>query len=713
MSQTPQPSHILIVDDDMLLRGIAAKTLQHAGFNVTAAASGEEALALFEEHAYDLLLLDVIMPGRDGYDVCQRIRGMASGAQIPILMLTGLNDTASIELAFSHGATDFITKPINWALLSHKLRYALRASTAAEAMRRSRESLARAQTMAAMGNWTLFPDDRMECSGELLRLFATAADAGKLGTAGAFLARVVPADRDGVDTARAALRRNGTPYQLEFQIERFDGSIRTLFEQAVPILSHNGSPSSIEGITQDITDRVRAQERIQELAHYDAVTGLPNRQFFAQMAGPSLERAARAGTRCAVMNLDIDRFNAVIDAFGRGQGHDVLKTVAERLRSLIRSSDLTSVSQATLDHGVVLASSGGNSFTLLIADLESQEQATAVAQRLLSAIAQPIMVEAQTLVLTASIGIALFPNDAQDFPSLDRCAEQAVHAAQDAGRGQHRFFDERMNAHAATRLLIEAELRRAIDQGDLCLHFQPKVDAATGGIVGAEALVRWNHRERGMVPPAEFIPLAEETGLILPLTDWVLQAACSSLREWREAGLPRIPLSVNLAAPSLGDMTLPVKLDALMRRYGLPTECLTLEMTETMLMRDAKSAAELLGTLRARGYGLSLDDFGTGYSSLSYLKRFPIDELKIDRAFVTDVVRGGRDAALAAAIIALGRELGLRVVAEGVETPEQSAFLLHRGCHVQQGYLFSRPLPAAAFAAMLAAGTITLPMVAV
>jgi len=710
VSQKTPPVHLLIVDDDLLLRSIAAKTLQHAGFQVTAAASGEEALLLFEEHAYDLLLLDVIMPGRDGYDVCQRIRAMPRGAQVPILMLTGLNDTASIELAFSHGATDFITKPINWALLSHKIRYALRASTAAEAMRRSRESLARAQTMAAMGNWTMFPDGRMECSSELLRLFDAAAVPIKLNSADAFLARVVPSDRGSVSSARAALNRSGTPYQLEFQIERFDGSTRTVYEQAVPILNLSGSPAGIEGITQDITDRVQAQERIRELAHYDAATGLPNRQFFAQLAGPSLQRAARNGTRCAVMNLDIDRFNGVIDAFGRSQGEHVLKTVAERLRSWIRSSDLTSLGQAPVDHGV-LASSGGNAFTLLIADLATQEQATTVAQRLLSAIAQPITVESQPLVLTASIGIAFFPNDAQDFSSLARCAEQAVHAAQDAGRAQHRFFDERMNVHAASRLLLEAELRRAIEQGDLCLHFQPKVNAATGAIVGAEALARWNHRERGLVPPAEFIPLAEETGLILPLTDWVLEAACRSLREWLDAGLPAISLSVNLAAPSLGNMTLPAKLDALLRRFGLPPGCLTLEMTETMLMRDVNSAIKLLGTLRERGYGLSLDDFGTGYSSLSYLKRFPIDELKIDRAFVTDVERGGRDAALAAAIIALGRELGLRVVAEGVETREQSAFLLRRGCHVQQGYLFARPLPAAAFALLLAAGAIALPVV--
>jgi diguanylate cyclase (GGDEF)-like protein len=704
MNRTPRPAHLLIVDDDLMLRGMAAKTLQHAGFEVSDAACGEDAIALFEEHPHDLILLDVMMPGLDGYEVCRRIRAMAQGTQVPILMLTGLNDTASIDLAFSHGATDFITKPINWALLAHRVRYSLRASTASNAMRRSSETLARAQSLAGMGNWTMFPDGRMECSAELRRLFVAGSDSAQFDFADDFLNCVLPADRGRVSGARSRLMAEAAPYQIEFQIERFDGAVRTIFEQAAPVAGEPGHPGCVEGITQDITDRVQAQERIRELAHYDSTTGLPNRQFFAQLAGPSLERTRRNGKRCAVMCLEIDRFDGVNDAFGRGQGDEVLKTVAERLLSWIRGRDLASVGQAPADHGV-LASGGGSVFTLLIADLEGQEQASAVAQRLLLAVAEPILVETQPLVLTASIGIAFFPNDADDFAGLSRCAEQAMHAAQDAGRAQHRFFDERMNADAATRLLLEAELRRAISFEELRLYFQPKVDAATGRIVGAEALVRWQHPDRGMVSPAEFIPLAEETGLILPLTDWVLEAACSHLRAWLDAGLATVPLAVNLSALSIAGTTLSTQLDRLIERFGLTAASLTLEMTETMLMRDERAAILQLETLRGRGYGLSLDDFGTGYSSLSYLKRFPVDELKIDRAFVTDLERGGRDAALTAAIIALSRELGLKVVAEGVETRAQSEFLLKRGCRVQQGYLFSKPVPAAAFAQLLRTGS--------
>ena len=701
-------AQLLLVDDDTLLRGMATKTLLHAGFEVSAAANGEDALNRYAHTRFDLVLLDLEMPGLDGYEVCRRIRGSAHGAQVPILILTGRNDTEAIELAYQHGATDFITKPIHWTLLSHRVRYALRASAAAEMTRRGAESLARAQSLAGMGNWAVLSDGSFECSAQQRRIYGVTDDVDARSFARIAADFVVAADRARVVEARNQMGRDGTPYQLEFQIARRDGAIRTVFEQAAVFPDERARRPRLEGITQDITERVQAAQRIQQLAHYDDITGLPNRRFFAELASPALDRARRNGSGCAVLHADIDRFTGVNDAYGRGIGDAVLKTIAERLRSWIRGGDLAAITSSPAEPGV-LARVGGNAFTLLIVDLSSQAQAAMVAQRLLTAIAQPITIEGQSLVLSASIGIALFPGDAQDLAGLTRCAEQALHAAKRAGRAQHRFFDEALNARAVSRLLLEAELRHAIHSGQLCLHFQPKVDAGNGRIVGAEALVRWQHPQRGLIPPDHFIALAEDTGLMAPLTDWVLDAACRHLRSWADACLPAVTLSVNLAAPSLGDATLPDQLDRLMQRYGLRPACLLLEMTETMLMRDVDAVVLLLEALRARGYGLSLDDFGTGYSSLSYLKRFPMDELKIDRAFVTDVARGGRDSALAAAIIALGRELGLQVVAEGVETPAQSAFLLSRGCHLQQGYLFSRPVAATDFEQLLRAGSVALP----
>ena len=711
MSSRDRPTRLLLVDDDALLRGMATKTLQHDGFEVRAAADGESALAQFMQEPFDLVLLDLLMPGLDGFEVCRRLRAIEGGARVPILILTGLNDTQSIELAYERGATDFITKPINWTLLSHRVRYALRISAAAEMTRNSQERLARAQRLANMGNWAVHSDGRIECSAEQFLLYGEPesweGDIQKFAQSAA--RRVVPADRDRVVEARQRISRDGTPYQLEFGVERVDGELRTFFEQATPIFDARSRQVGFEGITQDITERVQAALRIRELAHYDEVTGLPNRRLFTEVAGPALDRARRSGTNCALLHADIDRFTGVNDAYGRSHGDDVLNTLAQRMRLLIRGSDLAAIG-ASPDEAGLLARFGDNAFTILIVDLESQEQAAIVAQRLLAAIAQPIAIEAQagpqSLVMSASIGIALFPGDAEDLASLTRCAEQAARAAKDAGRAQHRFFDEAFNARATERLLLENELRLAIHTGELRLHFQPKVDARSGEVVGAEALVRWQHPDRGLIPPDRFIGLAEDTGLIGPLTDWVLTAACQSLRRWADAGLQTIPLSVNLPTSSLSDSSLLGQLERLMARYGLSPSSLMLEITETMVMRDMESVVMVLDCLRARGFGLSLDDFGTGYSSLSHLKRLPINELKIDRSFITDVALGGRDGALAAAVITLGSELGLQVVAEGVETLVQSAFLLGRGCSLQQGYLFSRPVPGDAFEQLLRAGTI-------
>jgi diguanylate cyclase (GGDEF)-like protein len=449
--------------------------------------------------------------------------------------------------------------------------------------------------------------------------------------------------------------------------------------------------------------RIAAEQRALQLAHYDEVTGLPNRRLFAERAAPALERARREGQACVLLHAEIDRLNGVNDVYGRSQVDAVLAGIAQRLSSCLRVGDPVAEPQADEEPGLV-ARLGDHAFTILIVDFDRQERASLLAQRLLTAVSQPIVIDAQQLMLTASIGIATFPADAQDLVGLTRCAEQAAHAALDAGGAQHRFFDEALNAQARDRVLLENELRQAIQAGQLCLHYQPKVDARNGQIVGVEALVRWQHPQRGLVPPAQFIPLAEACGLILPLTDWVLSAACHALRRWSDLGLRELPLSVNLAVSSLADERLLDQLDGLMRHHRLNPASLMLELTESMLMRDVALAIKVLGRLRDRGFGLSLDDFGTGYSSLSYLRRLPMSELKIDRAFVTDVALGGRDSAIAAAVITLGRELGLQVVAEGVETAAQSAFLLGRGCTLQQGYLFSRPVPQDVFEQMLNAG---------
>ena len=698
-------ARLLIVDDDALMRGMASRTLRHAGFSVSEADGGAQALAQFERAPFDLVLLDLMMPDLDGYQVCARIRRLPEGARVPILMLTGLNDTGSIELAYQAGATDFISKPINWTLLSHRVRYSLRAGLAVESAIRSRERLERAQRIANMGSWEIGSETQeFVCSPEMARLFGASPDAMACASPESFLDRVSDTDRETVKTMRQVAEREGAPYQLTFKIVRFDGAVRTVHEQASPVLDSAGRQIAIEGITQDITDKVEAEKRISRLARYDTLTGLPNRAFFDKLAGPALERARRTNTSCALVYLDVDRFKSVNDAMGHKEGDIVLVTLAERLLAAVRASDSRPGSGHMASESVA-ARVGANAFTLLLAGIDDEALVSAVAERLMESVSLPMATSGGELVLTASIGIAMFPRDAADTRGLARCAEQAVHAAKSSGRSQYRFFDEAMNERASMRLIQETELRRGIADGQLRLHYQPKVDARSGAIVGAEALVRWQHPRQGLVPPDQFIALAEESGQILALTDWVLETACTDLRRWTDAGLPVVPVSVNLASPSFACDTLPVQLTELIERHGLLANSLLLEVTESLLMSDVERVVDRLAALRAIGFRVSLDDFGTGYSSLSYLKRFPIDELKIDRAFVTDIWRGGRDGAIAASIIALGREFGLRVVAEGVETSRQAEHLVSLGCYCQQGFLFARPMPAEDLAALLASNS--------
>jgi diguanylate cyclase (GGDEF)-like protein len=693
---------ILLVDDDALLRTMATQTLRHAGFDVAATDCGSNALQLFAEQRFDLILLDVIMPGIDGFEVCRLIRSMDSGRTLPILMLTGLNDTNSIEDAFRCGATDFVTKPINWTLLSHRVRYCLRASVTGERAARDSERLERAQQIANMGSWQWLPrSSEFACSSELDRIFNGREATARALTFERFAEQVCVGDRKAVRDARDAAEHSGTSYDIRFIVERVDGERRTLFEQAVAVMDSTGEVVKVEGITQDITERVEAERRIHELAFYDRVTGLPNRELFAELARPALDRERRLGNRCAMLHIDLDHFKSVNDAFGHDDGDVLLRMVAGRLQESVRGSDLATAN-TTADGGELLARVGGNSFIIMIFDIAGSADASIVATRLLEAVAQPIAYSGREALITASVGIAVSPRDADDVPDLIQKAEQALYAAKAAGRATHRFFDRETNALAGRKLALASDLRRAIDGDELRLFLQPKVDATNGAMVGAEGLVRWQHPSRGMLSPDTFIPIAEELGLIVPLSDWVVRTACATLRHWRGVGIASVPLSINMSTVSFRRRNMLEELDSIIQHFEIEPQQLTLEVTESVLVSDPEQTIARMHALRERGFGLSLDDFGTGFSSLSYLKMFPIDELKIDRSFVRDITEDERDAALVGSIIALGAQFKIRVVAEGVETAVQAAHLVERGCHVHQGYFFARPMPLTDFEALLA-----------
>jgi diguanylate cyclase (GGDEF)-like protein/PAS domain S-box-containing protein len=700
LNDVAQTACILIVDDDAVIRLMAGQTLLAAGLDVDEAASGEEALQAFVAGRHHLVLLDVNMDGIDGFETCARLRAGAAGQHVPIVMLTGLDDTGSIERAYAAGATDFITKPINWTLLTHKLRYALRGASMIEDVERSRARLANAQRIARLASWEWdLARDTMRCSEEYARVTGVRPAAG-LCHPNAILELVDPRDRDRLRLALESAHR-GEPYQIRYRLRDAAGTESMVDEHAIPVRDAGGNVVRIDGITQDVTERAKAQERIRFLAYHDHLTGLANRQFFREAVPFAAARANRGGKLCAMLHIDLDRLERVNEMFGQRVGDQFLREIAARLQGCIRAGDLAGRAVEADEEGLV-ARIGGDEFTVLLTDLAGAQEALTIAERILGVLGRAVRIEHQEITLSSSIGIAVHPDHGEDADALLKNAELAMYAAKEGGAGKCVVFTPAMRARAAARLGIERDLEGAIQRDELRLHFQPKIDALSGRIVGAEALLRWEHPSRGMVPPLEFIPVAEESGLIMPIGDWTIRAACGQIRRWRDAGLPAVPVSINLSSPNFRHHGLPETIAAALLHDTVDARLLRIELTESVLMQEAEGARAMLGRLKQMGLSLSVDDFGTGYSSLAYLRCFPLDELKIDRQFVRHVADNADDASITAAIIALAQQLRLEVVAEGVETEEQMRFLIARGCATMQGYLFARPMSGEDFARRLA-----------
>jgi diguanylate cyclase (GGDEF)-like protein/PAS domain S-box-containing protein len=690
----------LIIDDDATIRLLARQTLELAGMRVAEAEDGEQGLAEFARLAPDIVLLDVLMPVKSGFEVCVALRSTLAGLRVPVLMMTGLDDTASVETAYESGATDFITKPITWPILAHRVRYMLRASQTLDALSRSEARLAHAQSLAQLGHWD-WDLERGELyrSAEALRILGADMQA-VVPSYDAFVALVHAEDRDAVEQAMNRALESAEPYSLECRIVRADGTERVVHEQAVVTCNDAGRPRRIQGTTQDVTERKRAEERIRQLALYDALTNLPNRQFFKEQLGHSIGLAARLEQKVGVLILDLDRFKRINETFGHNVGDQLLAAVGARLTQSLRSADYVTRGD-TLPLAGSAARLGGDEFTIQVTGLTQDEDAAKVARRILASMSRPFRLDGQEIFITASIGISVYPSDGLDVDTLLKNADSAMYHAKNQGKDNYQFFSPSMNASSLHKLTLENQLRRAIDRGELLLHYQPKIDAASSRIAGVEALVRWRHPEHGMIMPGEFITLAEETGLIVPIGEWVLGEACRQAAVWHAAGFTDLSVAVNMASPNFAQKDFVAKVAASTAQAGIGARAIEIEVTESVLMRDVEATHVTLRALKDHGCQLSIDDFGTGYSSLAYLKRFPLDTLKIDRSFVRDVIANPEDAAITEAIIALGNSLGLDVVAEGVETQAQAAFLRSRGCGLMQGYLFSRPLPAEEISAML------------
>lgn len=934
-----RPNRILVADDEPTARLLMSAALQKAGFEVHLAVDGEDALRQFQAHPCELVMLDVEMPGLNGYQVCAALR-QEIGNDLPIVMVTAMDDTASIEQAYECGATDFISKPINWSLIGHRVRYLLRAYFAAlqlraanarnaavlnavpdllfemdidgryinfhspqtdllaappevlfgktvdeilppdaadvclaalreahekglstgrqlelqlprgaswfelsvsrmatdsgnkphfvvlsrdvtgrknaeAALRYSETRLHQAQAVARLGSWHLNARSNvLEWSPETYRIFGLAE--GSPMSYETFLDCVHPDDREAVDRAwHAALR--GAPYHIEHRIE-VGGEIRWIDEQAeiefdvdgkalggigtaqditerkeaetklrvtmqlldsvienlpnmvfmkraddlsfvmlnkageellgysrdqlmgrndydffpreqadyfarmdrevlergfeeiaeevvntrhqgqrilntkkIALRDETGEARYLLGLSVDITERKEAEKRTFRLAYFDSLTGLPNRQSFLERLGREVKGAELQGRKLAILFMDLDGFKSINDTMGHNSGDLVLQWAADRLRKSIRPSDLLSRMDADQVE-VELARLGGDEFTALIPDIVHAEDALRVAHRIREQMRRPFVLEGREVVLTTSIGIAVYPDDGMDAASLLKHADTAMYHAKDSGRDNCQFYSASLTQRAQKRLNLESSLRQALERSEFSLLYQPQFDLVSGSIHSVEALIRWNHPTEGIISPMDFIPLAEENGLIVPIGEWVLRTACTDAARWQADG-HGLRVAVNLSPMQFRNPDLLETVLDILSQTGLAPELLELEVTESAVMEDSGATLATLEAINREGVQIALDDFGTGYSSMSYLKRMPLNNLKVDQSFVQGLPHDRDNQAIVRAILSLAKNLGFSVTAEGVETLEQAEALKTLACDTLQGYYFSKPVP--------------------
>ena len=675
---------VLVADDDATHRKVIQKVLEESGFRVITAPNGKDAIDQVATFNPDVILLDVEMPEMDGFAVCEIIRARKADREIPIFIITSRDDPESVERAYTVGATDFLTKPIALPVLPHRIRYILRTFTALNDLRgliRAVPDLIFIVNKDGEVQQGLSGPDAVHT--QQIKALSTASEIN-----------FYPCEND--DRATHCIRQaleTGKPQVYEHILEALGIHLETRFVRR--------DKTSVLAIVRDITERKSSEARIFNLAYYDELTALPNRQLFSQSLEQTITLARRDDQKFAVLFVDLDRFKRINDTLGHSVGDELLKEVAGRLQKCTRSGDTVIRFNSDGDEGIKLARLGGDEFVIKLYGIEDENAVSTVASRIISVLTPPFTCEGHQFVVTPSIGIAVYPQDGETGEELLMNADSAMYRAKFHGRNNYKFFSETMRTKSLHRLDLENQIRKAIESSQFELHYQPKVDAESWSLVGAEALLRWNHPERGPIAPDDFIPVAEETGLIVPIGQWVLREACKQVRAWSTLPTGAIPVSVNISSHQFNSDGLIEDVFDAVSSAGIDALLLELEITESVLLQDADSTLAALQKLRQAGVSLSVDDFGTGYSSLSYLKRFPIDTLKIDRSFVKDLHCDADDAAICAAILAMARQLGLNVVAEGVETEQQLDFLRRHGCNQIQGFLCSPALSPDDFAAML------------
>lgn len=689
---------LLHVEDDSNDLEIVARTLKkrlQVG-ELVAAPTLAAARAALSNGAFDVLLLDLHLPDGEGFELLEQLR--ERGNAIATVVLTGDGEEAAVRGALKAGADEFLVKdPGYFDHLPEAIRTAQRkaANKLVESERRFRALFERTPSIAVQG----YDRERRviywnRASEEMYGFSAEEAVSRRLEDL------IIPAPmREGVVSAiEAWLGDRSRPVEAgELTLKRKDGSPTHVFSSHVLLDGPGGEPElycidvDLNRQKQAASELERSEAQLQQLAHYDPLTGLPNRTLALILLEQALNHARRHGHGVGVLFVDLDRFKNINDSFGHPVGDELLKQIAKRLATRVRAED-------------TLARLGGDEFLHVLERLEDPSEAGLVAESLIALLDMPFTLSGgQEVYVGTSVGISIFPRDSDTPVGLIQHADAALYKAKEDGRKTFSYFTAELGVAAQKRIELETRLRRAVEREEFILHYQPKLAVDGGRIIGCEALLRWLSPDLGLVQPSDFIPVAEETGLIEAIGEWVLRKACRQAVQWSRHGLPELDVAVNLSARQLWQAELPVRIAGILHETGLDPNRLELELTESVIMGQETLAAERFGQLKSLGVKLAIDDFGTGYSSLAYLKRFPIDVLKIDRSFVRDIPDDANDMAIAAAIVAMARALRLTVVAEGVETLAQLAFLAEKACYAYQGYLFSPPVPAEDFERLLAA----------
>ena len=678
----------LVVDDDLSLRLSMCAALTKAGFTTIEAENGRQAIDSFQSNRPDLILLDVIMPDMDGFETCKAIRKLQEGRYSQILMVTGLDDTESIERAFEAGANDFVSKPLNWTMLGHRGKYMLRAGRAFQELNRNKHRLSRTQELAKLGNWDLdLINNTFHCSAQALRLLGAKESEGEV-TYKNFFKPVVVQERDKViEHIESAIRAN-RPFSINYRIILPDGTQRFILNSGEIFYNENGVAEEVSGAVQDVTQLKNAEEEIRLLAFYDGLTGLANRILFMDRLDREIAASKRHERIFALLFLDLDQFKRINDTFGHHVGDLLLKSVSETLQKCIRNTD-TAARVVNTESEAFIARLGGDEFILLLSDINAPENASVVARRILQEMPKTHELEGHSVSVNTSIGISTFPTDGENSELLLKHADSAMYHAKETGRNNYQFYKESLNAAVLERFSIEQDLKHAMEREEFVLHYQPLIELSTRKIIGAEALIRWMHPQKGMIPPDKFIPLAEESGLIVEINKWVIQTACKQNKHWRESGFTPIRIAVNLSGYQFTSQNIVQIIRDALEEASLDAKNLEVEITENTLMQNTEDTVRVLEQMRDLKLRIALDDFGTGYSSLSYLTSFPVDTIKIDRSFVMGCGMANNTRIIIKAIVAMGHSLGMKVVAEGIESEDQFELLKEYGVNEGQGFHFS------------------------